>query len=115
MLHSSATCASPDVQDKRVAVERRTLHEFDFVLANSLQLLLNLFFSPFVAVDDNGHARRNPAQVELLKPSNFDRAIRKGIVIRRHVRECWNLAHKIDPAEGCTRCPPILWRIRNSQ
>src|SRR5215471_1278366 len=109
MLHASAASASADMKNECVVIKWRTFHQTDFVLANSLQILFDLFLSPFVAVDNDGHARRNATQIELLKLSNLNRTVREGIVSGRLDD---NLTNAAELRNGDWRCRPeipVLW------
>src|SRR5215813_2686658 len=79
VLHTSAACASTDVQYERVVIKRGTFHEPDFVLTNPLQIFFDLLFSPFVPVDYNRHTRQDSAQIEFLKFANFNWAVGKDV------------------------------------
>src|SRR6266436_2094797 len=51
MLHAAATCPFANVDNKRVALEGRSIHELQFVPANPPEVLFDVFLAPVIAVN----------------------------------------------------------------
>src|SRR5580658_4874324 len=87
MLHSTAARSLSDMQNKCVMLERRTTHELDFVLGDSLQFIFDFLFAPFVSVYDDRNSRRDSRQLELLKFAEFHGTICQRVITRTHDRD----------------------------
>src|SRR5438105_1531313 len=82
MLHAPAASAFSNVQQEHVMIERRAVHELDFILANFLQILFNKLPPPFFPVDNNGYAGQRSGQIKLLKLTDFHWTVRKRAIAR---------------------------------
>src|ERR1700674_3258756 len=82
MLHPAAAHSFANVENEQVALVWCTFHELQFVLADALQLLVDLLFSPINPMHDHVDAWRNSRQVELFKFTDFNRSVRERIVTR---------------------------------
>jgi len=83
MLHASPTGPFSSVENKRVAFERRSIHELQFVFADPPQVLFDLFFAPVFSVNHDPNPGFNSGQLKHLELPSFDGRIDESIVIRR--------------------------------
>src|SRR4029077_20761178 len=80
MLHATAAGAFAEMENKRVALERRPIHELQFVQAYALQVSLNLFLFPVVTMDHNPNLWLKPRQLKFFEFTCLDGSVNKSIV-----------------------------------
>src|SRR5260370_18703467 len=80
VLHATAGGTFSKVKNEGIAFERSSAHEFQFVLADTLQVSLNLFLFPVVTMNHNPNVWLKPSQLKCFEFTCLDGRINKGIV-----------------------------------
>jgi hypothetical protein len=85
MFHAAARSLRrfADVKNKQVMIERCATHQFDFIFANLAQRVFHIGLFPPVAVNCNGDARFDSADLKYLECANLNRTVSERIVVRR--------------------------------
>src|SRR2546423_1446366 len=94
VFHATATSPFANVEDEHVAFEGSSSHELQFVLADALQVRLDLLFPPVVPMNHDPNFRLHPRQLKLFELPCLDGRVDKGIVARGITTE------DPDPARG---------------
>src|SRR5258708_1417561 len=80
VFHATAASSFANVQNEGVAFEWRSAHELQFILADTLQVFLNLFLFPVVTVYYNPNLWLNPCQFKLVEFACLDGSVDERIV-----------------------------------
>ena len=94
MFHSTATGAFANVENKHVAFERRSVHQFQFILADAPQIFFHLFLAPVITVDHHPNLGFNSGQLKHFELPCLDGSVGEGIVIRRIATNSSSSAHR---------------------
>src|SRR5580700_7766044 len=111
MLHPPAAGSLSNVQNENVTFERSAVHKLDFVLANPLQILLDLLPPPPISMDHHRHARSNVRQVKLLKFAEFHGPIGQRIVALTGDGDQTVPTALRDAPLRCRLKPPVQWSV----
>src|ERR1700674_5749542 len=115
VLHATAASSSAKVENERVAFEWSSVHELQFVLADALQVFLDLLFSPVVSVNHHPDLRNYAAQLKFLELAHLDGPVRKRIVVSGVEEKLARAPHRFESTAGSTFCPPVFGWIQNTQ
>src|SRR5712664_723859 len=113
MLHAAATSSLANVKNKRVALERRSIHELQLVLADTFQIAFNLFLLPVIAVNHYPNRGLKPRQLKFFKFTCLDGSIDKGIVAGGITAEVSNCSTPFNHLNRRTGGVPLFGDVRH--
>ncbi len=106
MFHSSPARPFADMKNEGVAFEWRPFHQLQLVLADALEVLLDLFPLPVVTMNHNPNLGLDAGQLKFLEFACLNRTIGKLIVARGVTTEITDSAHRFHALDGRAGCLP---------
>src|SRR5271170_7545242 len=110
MLHSAAARSLSNVQNKKVMFKWRAIHQLQFVIANSAQVVVDLFLAPTIAMNHSTDVHWQSRYGELLKITDLDGCIRECVVVLSFNTKS---AHSSQGRRSCMRGGGHIPRARN--
>src|SRR6266481_9442001 len=113
MFHATAAGSFAKVENEGVAFEWSSAHKLLLVLANALQVRLDLLFPPIVPMNHHPNIRPNSRQLKLFELPCLAGRVDKGIVARGITTEDSDAAVIFDESNRGTGCYPISGNLRH--
>src|SRR5437016_3081694 len=111
VLHATAASSFANVEDERVAFEWSSAHELQLVLADALEVRLDLLFLPVDPMNHDPNFRLHSGQLKLFELPRLDGRVDKGIVARRITTEDSGSAHRFNGMNRRTGRLPICGNV----
>src|SRR3984893_7973279 len=115
MFHASARSGGTlsKMHQKSVTLERRAIHQPQFIRANTPQFLLELFSLPTIALDYGPNRRTPLGDLKFFELTGFNGCVRQRIVARRVKSKIPGTAHLLEPLKRSAGHFPLQGHVRH--